>query len=254
MLPQRLLELGAGGGGAGAAGGSVNLSGGEVGSDEALLELVVPCMENAAWQRVWLAHNQLGDVSLAGLAQARAFANLRELFLSDNRIGDSGVKSLCKVLLAGQCQLEWLNLSRNQITDQGVCTLCQALPFCSIKVLWLEQNAHITDVGALALAQASQDHLDGLWVASNQIGDAGMLALARAWIFSGRDMHLDYRGNPLSPSMVDEMHRLFQVKSSLKCRLVLAASAARVVPRVAARSRARAVPNELLRLVANCLT
>lgn len=226
-------------------------------TEEDFKRFVLPALANGRWVRLWLTDNFLTPQCCSALQNNRAgFANLTELYLTNNpTIGDAGIKALSKALLDsnGNAQLKWLNMSNCGITDDGVLALCQALPFCNLQVIWLESNQHIGNAGAIALAQACGGKIETLWLANNAIGDEGMYALCQVWVFAGQDMHLGYQNNPISPAMQQEMHRLYVLKSSRRCKTVMQCSAARVIKRVGRNTQARKLPNELLRFVADTL-
>uniref|UniRef100_A0A8C8VDX6 NACHT domain-containing protein n=1 Tax=Pelusios castaneus TaxID=367368 RepID=A0A8C8VDX6_9SAUR len=106
-----------------------------------------------------------------------AFPSLQHLdldALSENEIGDEGVKSLCEVF-SQLTSLETLNLSQNKITDLGAKQLATALPsLTSLKTLSLYNN-YICDAGAENIAQIlpSMASLRVLHVQCNKITDVG---------------------------------------------------------------------------------
>ena len=68
--------------------------------------------------------NTIGDAGMTAFAGAigasEAMASLRELYLGGNQIGDAGVEALAKAAADGAMpQLENLNLRENQIGDTG---------------------------------------------------------------------------------------------------------------------------------------
>ncbi|XP_072518748.1 uncharacterized protein [Salminus brasiliensis] len=68
-----------------------------------------------------------GSASLASALKSNSSSNLRELGLSENNIGDSGVKKLIELLQNSNCILEKLNLSFCCISEEGYTALAPAL-------------------------------------------------------------------------------------------------------------------------------
>ncbi|XP_019350134.2 MHC class II transactivator [Alligator mississippiensis] len=99
--------------------------------------------------------------------------------LSENGIGDEGVKSLSQVF-SQLTSLEVLNLSQNKITDLGAENLATALPsLSSLKTLSLYNNS-ICDAGAENIAKVlpAMASLRVLDVQYNKITDAGAQRLS----------------------------------------------------------------------------
>ncbi|KAF5888348.1 NACHT, LRR and PYD domains-containing protein 12-like isoform X5, partial [Clarias magur] len=76
-------------------------------------------------------------------------SHLRELHLSNNILGDSGVKHLCALLENSHCNLEILGLCYCGVSDEGCAALTSAL-------------------------RLNPSHLKHLDLSGNKLGDAGV--------------------------------------------------------------------------------
>ncbi|XP_034885848.1 NACHT, LRR and PYD domains-containing protein 3 isoform X2 [Mirounga leonina] len=134
--------------------------------------------------------------------------NLTELNLSDNALGDPGIKVLCEMLqhpgcnirrlwlrqccLSSQCcfnissvlssnqKLVELDLSHNTLGDFGIRLLCVGLRhlFCNLKKLWL-MNSGLTSgcCPALSSVLSTNQKLTHLYLRGNALGDTGVKLL-----------------------------------------------------------------------------
>ncbi|KAL1780140.1 NACHT, LRR and PYD domains-containing protein 3 isoform X1 [Sigmodon hispidus] len=134
--------------------------------------------------------------------------NLTELDLSDNTLGDPGMRVLCEALRHPGCNIQrlWLgrcglshhcchdissvlsscqklvelDLSDNALGDSGVGLLCEGLKhlFCNLQKLWLVSccltSACCQD---LALVLSSNHSLTRLYIGENALGDSGVQVL-----------------------------------------------------------------------------
>ncbi|KAL1005898.1 hypothetical protein UPYG_G00065320 [Umbra pygmaea] len=91
-----------------------------------------------------LSDCKLTDECCLKLVEALCFnlPNLKELDLSENKLGDSGVKILCRALISPTCKLETLFLACCGITSDGCSSLALALKSnqCNITELSLVRN------------------------------------------------------------------------------------------------------------------
>ncbi|XP_058632449.1 NACHT, LRR and PYD domains-containing protein 3-like isoform X2 [Onychostoma macrolepis] len=162
-------------------------------------------------EKLWLYNCGVTDEGCAALASALKSnpSHLRELNLSENKLGDS-VKLLSDVLQDPHCKLETLWLSKCGVTDEGCVALASALrsnpshlrhldlsgnnlgdsvkllsdalqnPHCKLETLWL-RKCGVTDEGCAALASAlrsNPSHLRELNLTVNKVGDFGRKLLS----------------------------------------------------------------------------
>ncbi|KAJ6665006.1 hypothetical protein lerEdw1_005237 [Lerista edwardsae] len=160
-------------------------------------------------QKLWLRNCNLTKACCAGVCDTlRAKPSLIGLYLGDNKLGTSGVKTLCQGLQDPNCKLQYLNLdycefsaaaaealssalrtqsslkelslSNNKLKDAAVKRVCQALldAGCKLESLQLE-NCGITaaSCGALSTVLTTKPSLKELCIGENKIGDAGLAVL-----------------------------------------------------------------------------
>ncbi|KAI5092455.1 NACHT, LRR and PYD domains-containing protein 12-like isoform X1 [Silurus meridionalis] len=103
---------------------------------------------------------------------------LKQLDLSYNKIGDSGVQHLCDGLIHPNCKLELLDLSYNNLGHSGIKLLSSGLMTADCKL----RSIRLADIGiqeetceTLALVlQSENPHLRELDLSNNYIGDLGV--------------------------------------------------------------------------------
>jgi len=114
--------------------------------------------------------------------------NLKQLYLTNNDIGDKGCAAVAGAAAAVP-NLELLYLARNHIGNDGLAALAEKASRSSMWQLVLTENEPIGDAGAIALAQAVSKepstafvNLKWLFLDSTSIGDKGVEALADAMV------------------------------------------------------------------------
>jgi hypothetical protein len=173
---------------------------------------------NAAFKRLDYA-----DVAvLVTLANSGSMANLNELFLGYNKIGDEGMKAFASAIANGSMgALTVLGLSNNQIGNAGMISLSEATgkgSMGALERLGLSCN-QIGDAGLQSLAGAigngSMGKLERLNLARNNISDVGMAGFSRA-IASGslRSLEvLNLRNNQIGDAGMIEFSRQIPIGS-----------------------------------------
>uniref|UniRef100_A0A8C1MTF0 NACHT domain-containing protein n=1 Tax=Cyprinus carpio TaxID=7962 RepID=A0A8C1MTF0_CYPCA len=185
----------------------LSLSGNKLGDSVNLLSAVLEDPDCKV-ETLGLMNCCLTDEGCAALASALRSnpEHLRELNLSENNLGDSGVNQLSAVLKDSRCKLEklwlkncdftdevcaalasalrsnpehlrYLNLSGNKLGNFGVYELASGLEDCKLEKLAL-RYCGVTDEGCAALTSALRSnptHLRELDLSGNKLGDSVML-------------------------------------------------------------------------------
>ncbi|XP_059817967.1 NACHT, LRR and PYD domains-containing protein 3-like isoform X2 [Hypanus sabinus] len=190
-------------------------------------------------QKLWLIYVGLTDSGAEDLASALSTnTSLRTLNLSDNKLGDSGVKLVSAALRNPECKIQKLRLIKVGLTDSGAEDLVSALstnrllaelelsnnklgdsgvklvsaalrnPECKIQRLGLHKVG-LTDSGAedLVSALSGNPSLTGLDLTSNSLTDRSVPALRRliltlpnlSWIELGLNRFSETGGKQLRP-------------------------------------------------------
>lgn len=132
---------------------------------------------------------------------------MKELYLKDNKIGDTGSEALGKGLQSNR-SLTYLNLNFNHcIGDSGAAAIAKALQIRGTKLTRLDLGFNkISSSGATSISEAlcvnsSLTHL-GLW--NNKINSSGAATIAKSLRSNCTLIHLDLRSNEIGDSGAKE--------------------------------------------------
>ncbi|XDV19695.1 hypothetical protein PO909_025122 [Leuciscus waleckii] len=127
-----------------------------------------------------LSRNKLGNsgVKLFSAGLANPHCKLEKLWLEECGVRDEGCAALASALRSNPSHLRELDLSGNKLRDAGVKLFSAGLanPHCKLEKLWLS-DCGVTDEGCAALASAlrsNPSHLRELVLSKNKLGDAGV--------------------------------------------------------------------------------
>ncbi|XP_056114757.1 NACHT, LRR and PYD domains-containing protein 12-like isoform X2 [Rhinichthys klamathensis goyatoka] len=184
----------------------LDLSGNKIGSSGVTLICAVLEDTHCKLEQLWLKDCGVTDEGCADLASALRSnpSHLRQLDLSENKLGRHSVNLLSALLEDHHCKLEILGLRDCGVTDEGFADLTSALrsnpehlrelslsgnkigksvnllsdvlqnPHCKLEKLWLK-DCGVTDEGFAALTSAlrsNPEHLRVLDLSGNKIGES----------------------------------------------------------------------------------
>ncbi|KAF7689953.1 hypothetical protein HF521_011757, partial [Silurus meridionalis] len=154
-------------------------------SDEGCAALDSALRSNPSHLReLYLSGNKVGDSGVKFLSDLKDDERykLQKLKLCDCGVSDEGCAALASALRSNPSHLRDLNLSGNKVGDSGVKCLSAVLenPHCKLEILRLEQ-CEVSDEGCAALASAlrsNPSHLSELHLSLNKVGDSGVKCLS----------------------------------------------------------------------------
>eukprot|EP00250_Pteridium_aquilinum_P008727 c18163_g1_i1 orf=201-1898(+) len=123
---------------------------------------------------------------------------LRYLNLSDNALGEKGVRAFSE-LLKSQHALEELYFMNNGISEEAAVAICELLPSSKeLKVLHFHNNM-TGDGGAIALSELVKGAivLEDFRCSSTRVASEGGMALAEALLSGSSLKKIDVRDNPI---------------------------------------------------------
>ncbi|XP_072891835.1 NACHT, LRR and PYD domains-containing protein 3-like [Hemitrygon akajei] len=170
-----------------------------------------------------LSYNKLGDsgVKLVSAALRNPECKIQKLGLMDVGLTDSGAEDLVSALSTNS-SLTLLNLSNNELGDSGVKLVSVALrnPECKIQNLWL-YNVGLKDSGAedLASAFSTNSSLTVLNLKSNWLKDRSVPALRRLILTNLSLKWIGLEGNRFSRTGKKELRSLQGVRPGLNVNI-----------------------------------
>ncbi|XP_059814591.1 NACHT, LRR and PYD domains-containing protein 3-like isoform X4 [Hypanus sabinus] len=188
-------------------------------TDSGAEDLVSALSTNPSLTELNLSGNKLGDsgVKLVSAALRNPECKIQRLWLRDVGLTDSGAEDLVSALSTNP-SLTVLNLSDNKLGDSGVKLVSAALrnPECKIQKLWLI-NVGLTDSGAedLVSALSTNPSLTGLDLGSNSLTDRSVPALRRLILTLPSLERIRLWGNRFSETGMKELRSLQEPRPGL---------------------------------------
>ncbi|XP_072893128.1 NACHT, LRR and PYD domains-containing protein 3-like [Hemitrygon akajei] len=175
-------------------------------------------------QKLWLNNVGLTDSGAEDLASALStIPSLTELNLSENELGNSGVKLVSAVLRNTECKIQTVRLFSVGLTDSGAEDLVSALITTrSLTDLDLSVNK-LGDSGVKLVSEALKNpecKIQKLWLSGVRLTDSGVEDLVSAIITNGLLTRLNLGSNWLTDRSVPALRRLILAVPSLE-RIVL---------------------------------
>ncbi|XP_051750708.1 uncharacterized protein LOC127513157 isoform X2 [Ctenopharyngodon idella] len=165
---------------------------------------------------LWLNNSNITEEGCSALASAFNLnpLNLKELDLSGNKLGNSGMKKICHLLENPQCRLEKLKLSKCTLTEESCSALAAVLisDSSSLKELDLSNN-NMLDSGVMLLSDGLKNNckLEKLRLSDCSVTEEGYKTLASALRSNSSHLiELDLTGNDPGQSGVKELNDLLQ--------------------------------------------
>ncbi|XP_072893939.1 NACHT, LRR and PYD domains-containing protein 12-like [Hemitrygon akajei] len=153
-------------------------------SDSSAEDLASVLKTNNSLKELDLGHNELGDsgVKLVSVALRNAECKIQKLWLWDVSLTYSGAEDLASALSTNTSLTE-LDMSENELGDSGVKLVSAALRNLECKIQTLEMiDVGLTDSGAedLVSALSTNTSLMELNLSNNELGDSGVKLVSAA--------------------------------------------------------------------------
>jgi NLR family CARD domain-containing protein 3 len=150
-----------------------------------VLLLVEALNNNQTLETLYLSNNHIGDHGVRLLAETLSNRQntLKTLVLQQNEITNQGAQYLARMLQANTILL-WLYVGENQISDDGVRMLAEAITNGNetLEMLVLSSNKYLTDrcVDYLLPMIKRSNSLKKLWIENCNLSQQGKKALTKA--------------------------------------------------------------------------
>ncbi|XP_072894218.1 NACHT, LRR and PYD domains-containing protein 3-like [Hemitrygon akajei] len=189
-------------------------------TDSGVEDLVSALSTNPSLTELNLSGNKLGDsgVKLVSAALRNRECKIQKLWLRDVGLRDSGAEDLASALSTNPSLTE-LDLSENKLGDSGVKLVSAALrnPECKIQKLWL-RDVGLTDSGAedLVSALSTKPSLTELYLGYNSLTDRSVPALRRLILTVPSLKEIQLWGNRFSRTGKKELRSLQEPRPGLR--------------------------------------
>lgn len=143
--------------------------------------------------------------------------NLKSLDLSDNALGEKGIRAFSE-LLKSQLALEELYFKNNGISEEAAVAICELLPSPEkLRILHFHNNM-TGDAGALALSELVRKApaLESVRFSSARVATEGGIALAQALLSGSSLQKIDLRDNPFGQGVAMALTKPLKQHMGLK--------------------------------------
>nr|AAP92143.1 leucine-rich repeat protein N4C [synthetic construct] len=190
-------------------------------TEAGMKDLASVLRSNPSLRELDLSNNKLGDAGVRLLLQGLLDpgTRLENLDLNESDLTEAGLKDLASVLRSNP-SLRELTLSNNKLGDAGVRLLLQGLldPGTRLEKLDLDQT-DLTEAGMKDLASVlrSNPSLRELSLSSNKLGDAGVRLLLQGLLDPGTRLEkLDLNQNDLTEADLKDLASVLRSNPSLR--------------------------------------
>ncbi|CAF4087126.1 unnamed protein product [Rotaria sordida] len=193
-------------------------------NDEDMKIVVKEAIINKQCKELYLQYNKLTSVGASIIANAlNNNATLEDLYLTDNRLCDKGVRNLITILSLNSSTLSLLDLQDTSITDEGATYVAEMLKTNTRLCRLLLGDNEISDRGVEQLSEALSYHnntLISLNLTNNKlISELGIDSLVKMLKHNQTLIYLYIEECDLSEKEKDKLRQTARIKKGFKLEM-----------------------------------